>query len=145
MEQRLEQAKEQDIAAEAELDRRIAEINEDMERTAEKAAADKEKRYADFLAKYNGNLFANKSKRQIKREFELFGKYKDALGYIEKLNEEIKKDELRLNDLNDEKREIMKKFAGLGRFSGKKRKELEYRLEQIRDEMEKIENEMKSN
>ncbi len=39
----------------------------------------------------------------------------------------------------------MKKFAGLGRFSGKKRKELEYRLEQIRDEMEKIENEMKSN
>lgn len=145
LEQRLEQAKEQDIAAEVELDRRIAEINEDMERTAEKAAADKEKRYADFLAKYNGNLFANKSKRQIKREFELFGKYKDALGYIEKLNEEIKKDELRLNDLNDEKREIMKKFADLGRFSGKKRKELEYRLEQIRDEMEKIENEMKSN
>lgn len=142
LEERLAQAKKQDAAVEAEIDKKFVQISEEMLCLAESAVSQKEKRYEDFVKKYNENLLGNMYKQQIRRTFELFGKFKDAPSYIKRIDEELKEEESRIRALQDEKRDILNSFADLGRFSGKKRKEKEYRLSQINEEIERIKNDI---
>lgn len=145
LQERLAQAKEEDIQAEAEVDRKLAEANAEMIRAAEKAIADKERRYLDFVKKYNENLLGNLSDGQIKRTFEGFGHYKDAESYAKKIVERMDEKEVKLKALQDEKREIINCFAKLGVFGGGKRKKLESRLSVINAEVEKLQRESEQN
>lgn len=142
LEERLIEAKKQDAAAEEDVDKKIAQMRDELIGLAENAINQKEKRYEDFVRKYNENLLGDMNNRQIRRTFELFGKgYKEVPDYVKKIDEILKEDEVRLQmlqTLQDEKREILKSFADLGRFSGRKRREKEMRLGEIDEEIEKL-------
>ena len=133
------------MRAEAEVDRKLVEANEEMIRATEEAIADKERRYLDFVKKYNENLLGNLSDGQIKRTFEGFGHYKDAEAYAKKIVERMAEKEAKLKALQDEKREIINCFAKLGVFGGGKRKKLESRLSDINDEVERLQRESEQN
>lgn len=145
LQERLVQAREEDAQAEEAVEQRLADVNAEMIRVTEEAIANKEKKYLDFVRKYNENRLNNLSDGQIKRTFEGFGHYKDAEMYAKKIVEKIDAREARFKALQDEKRETINNFAKLGVFGGGKKKKLESRLREINDEMENLQKEMKRN
>lgn len=54
----------------------------------------------------------------------------------------MKEEELKIRALQDEKRDLLNSFAELGKFSGKKRREKEERLNEINEEIERIRNDI---
>lgn len=145
LQERLVQAQEEDVQAEAEVDRKLVEVNAEMIRMTEEAIAAKEKKYLDFVKKYNENLLGKFSDGQIKRTFESFGHYRDAEAYAKKIVEKVDEKELKMKELQDEKREIINSFAKLGVFGGRKKKKLEGRLSEINIEMERLQRELEEN
>ena len=145
LQERLVQAQEEDAQAEAEVDRKLVEVNAEMIRMTEEAIAAKDKRYLDFVKRYNENLLGKVSDGRIKRTFESFGHYRDAEAYAKKIVEKIDEKELKMKELQDEKREIINSFAKLGIFGGGKKKKLEGRLSEINCEIERLQKELEEN
>lgn len=145
LQERLVQAQEEDAQAEAEVDQKLVEVNAEMIRMTEEAIAAKDKRYLDFVKRYNENLLGKVSDGRIKRTFESFGHYRDAEAYAKKIVEKIDEKELKMKELQDEKREIINSFAKLGIFGGGKKKKLEGRLSEINCEIERLQKELEEN
>ena len=143
--ERIVEANEEDAQIEAEIDHKLEEINEEMIRVTEEAIKAKEKRYLDFVKKYNEKSLGNLSNGQIKRTFESFGHYREAEQYAQKIAAQIEEKPRKLNALQDEKRELVKSFSELGFFDGKKKRKLESRLSAINAEVEKLQRELEQN
>lgn len=143
MDSRIAEANEMDIAAEKEVEKTISDIYQGLIERVHKIVEAKAEKYDKLVSDYNAGKL-KMSLEQIKRAFITLGDYKDAPLYVSKLDETISKRKEKIKNLQDERRTIMNSFGNLGLFAGKKRSELEKRLKEVNEEIEKAELEIKS-
>lgn len=140
LKERLSQAREEDVRSEEQMDQTIEAAFAEVLQKVESIIARKESEYNKLVEKYKGGKFANEHIVTVKRMFEGYGTYKDAALYVKQVDEWYDEETRKLNALRDEKRDIVKRFRDLGPFSKKKKDALAWRLNEVNDEIERVEN-----
>ncbi len=144
MDSRIAEAIEADKIAESETEKTVAEVYQGLIDRVHKIIDAKAAKYEKLVADYKSGQ-TKISCDQLKRTFLSFGEYKDAISYANSIDISISETEEKIKALQDEKRTIMNSFMDLGFFSGKKRRELEFKLKAVNDEIEKLEEDIRAN
>lgn len=132
MDSRIAEAQAEDEKAKTELEMHLTDIYQTILDRINHWIEDKEKRYQQLVEGYKtGNI--KMTYGQLKREFLSFGDYKEAAKYVKEVEEQRRA-------LEDERRVIMNSFQDLGVFAKKKRAELERRLKEVNEKIEKFNN-----
>ena len=104
--------------------------------------AQKESKYNKLVEEYKSGALDNEHIGYVKRLFKDYGTYKDAAMYVKQIEECYDEEMKQLCALRDEKRDILKSFNELGLLSQKKKAALKFRLKEVNDKIEKMENRM---
>lgn len=138
MNNRISEANDADKAIETEVESTVTGVYQALLERTHKMIADKAEKYNKLVSDYNSGSL-NLSVRQIREEFLSMGDYKDAPLYAAKIETILSERTKKIKALQDEKRVIMNSFRDLGMFAGKKRAELEKKLNEVNGEIERIE------
>ncbi|MDE5819997.1 MAG: toll/interleukin-1 receptor domain-containing protein [Lachnospiraceae bacterium] len=140
MKERLSQAREEDVRSEEQMVQTIEDAFAQVLQKVESIIARKESKYNKLVEDYKNGALANMHIITVKRMFEDYRTYKDAAMYVKQIEEWYYEESKKLYELQEERREILRSFSGLTLFSKKKRGELEWRLKEVNDKIEKMEN-----
>ena len=101
----------------------------------------KDEEYQSLCKKYNDGQ-GQQSRAWFRKQFKLYGKYKDAKKRFDEIDLYLRTREERLENLQNEHWEIMDSFRSMGLFDGKKRKLASARLNDIDAEIAKLKEEL---
>ena len=146
MQERIEEAKVYDVEQKKAA---LVECEDKLRIVRERVDADIVKRsiqYEKAIKIYNNKPWIM-SAHKIEEMFAQFGDYRDAKSICQEIRKSIEEDENenRIYRLRGEKLKIYGQFCELGMFDGWKKKELNDRIKEIDDEIEKLEKEKEKN